>query len=433
MSLPAHNFHSMKMKHSLNYAIFIIFTAVFLFSCGTTEKIPEITAESDFPSELELNEEDSVTVSENDTVIEEIQEEPPVIKTELLTVLFAGDIMDHKPNYLMDDFNDIYADIKTIVSSTDLSLANIEAPVDDKLPFSTYPTFNMKNSYVQAAIDAGFNVFSLANNHTNDQGLEGILETYSYFVNKEAETSGTDRPVYACGIKKAENDPPLTYKVIEVKGWKILFAAVTELLNAPSYKKYIDYLNPSEETRNLFIEQLVELRNNNPCDLFILSIHCCEPEYIRTVNQKQNVFYRKLLENGIDVVWANHPHVAKDWEIFGSKETGIQNKIIFNAMGNTISGQRWDPQFKAPETERDYTGDGYMIKVTFDKNDGISIQNVEPYLITTYITPSWTYVIKQLNDDFTDTLDNEKRTTWAKYLRERKKLMDKVKGIETWQ
>lgn len=428
----------MKKLYSLKHAFFVTFTVFFLFSCGTTENIPnqpektEELLEETVPAETL-----DIVLEQEETIIppepEPVPEEPPVIKSEPLTVLFAGDIMDHKPNYLMDDFNDIYADIKPIVSSADLSLANIEAPVDDSKPFSTYPCFNMKNSYVQAAIDAGFNVFSLANNHTNDQGLSSILATYDYFEAKETETAQSERPVYACGVKKQENDPKLTYKLIEVKGWKILFAAVTEIMNAPSYKKYIDFLNPSEETRNLFIEYLVELRKNNPCDLFILSVHCCEPEYIRTVNKSQNVFYRKLLENGVDVVWANHPHVAKDWEIFGSKETGIQNKIIFNAMGNTISAQRTNPQFKAPETERDYTGDGYMIKVTFDKNEGISIQNIEPYIITTYITPSWTYVIKLLNENLFETLEKEKRTTWAKYLRDRKKLMDQVKGIETWQ
>lgn len=435
----------MKKEYSVKFTLTAIFAALLLISCGTVKNLPQ--------TEEELKKEPSYSVQETPSAEETLTaegmsplteaepepepepepEEPPVIKSEPLTILFAGDIMDHKPNYLMDNFNDIYEDIKPVVSSADLSLANIEAPVDDSRPFSTYPCFNMKNSYVQAAIDAGFNVFSLANNHTNDQGLNGILATYDYFEKKEAETAETERPVYACGVKKKENDPDLTYKVIEVKGWTILFAAVTEILNAPNYKKYIDFLNPAQETRKAFVERLVTLRKDNPCDLFILSIHCCEPEYIRPVNKSQNVFYKQLLENGIDIVWANHPHVAKDWEIFGSKETGIQNKIIFNAMGNTISAQRTNPQFKAPETERDYTGDGYMIKVTFDKNDQLSITNVEPHIITTYINPKWNYVIKKLDDDLFESLKKEDRITWAKYLRDRKKLMEKVKGIETWQ
>lgn len=421
-------------KLSFSIISFSVFSFILLFTCCTSSKNIEISEQQLIQSEITECEEEGIALIEPEHVLEEsIIEEPAVISSEPLTVLFAGDIMCHSENYSMSNFDDIYSEIKPIVSGTDLSLANIEAPVDDSKPFSTYPNFNMKSVYIQAAIDAGFNVFSLANNHTNDQGLNGIIATYDYFEKKEKELSESARPLYACGIKKQKKDPPLTYRMINVKGWKVLFAAVTELLNSPTSNAYIDYLNPSEETRDVFIKYLVNLRKNNPCDLFILSIHCCEPEYIRTVNKKQNDFYNKLLDNGIDVVWANHPHVAKDWQIIGDEKTGIQNKIIFNALGNTISGQRRNPQFLAPETERDYTGDSYMIKVTFDKNNGLNISKIEPFLITTYITPQWSYVIKLLNDGFIETLENQKRIQWARYLTERKKLMEKLKGIEIWQ
>lgn len=415
-----------KLRMFVNKRLYIFFSFFLIFSLFTGCVSQKNTIQEDDFSDSETF--PAKTVTEETSFVPE-----PELNCEPITLLFAGDIMDHKPNYNMANFNDIYADIKPLVQNADLSFANIEAPVDDSRPFSTYPTFNMKNIYVQAAIDAGFNVFSLANNHTNDQGLEGIFATCDFFAAKELSTLFSERPVYACGIKKEKNTPPYTYRIINVKGWKILFLAVTEILNRPDHSSYIDFYNPTEEQRTEFINYIVNLRNKNPCDLFVLSLHCCEPEYIRTVNKKQNVFYRQLLDNGVDIVWANHPHVAKDWEIFGNKETGIKNKIIFNAMGNTISGQRWDPQFKKPETERDYTGDGYIIKITLDKKDGIKITDIEPHLITTYITPEWTYVIKELDEDFIDELKEKKQTSWAEYLTERKKLMEKVKGIETWQ
>ena len=56
----------------------------------------------------------------------------------------------------------------------------------------------MQPPYAQAAIDAGFDVFSLANNHTNDQGLEGMERTLAFFASKEAEG------VHSAGIKRRD-------------------------------------------------------------------------------------------------------------------------------------------------------------------------------------------------------------------------------------
>ena len=98
------------------------------------------------------------------------------------------------------------------------------------------------------------------------------------------------------------------------------------------------------------------------------------------------------------------------------------------ANGNTISAQRTNPQFTAPDTPRDYTGEGLILKLKATKmSDGsVILGDYEPHLITTYITPSWQFVIKLLNDDFIATLDRAELVTWAKYLIERKKLMEKV-------
>ena len=136
------------------------------FSCGTTS----IEAES----QTELIEED---------IIEEPQESvtplspAPVEDSDTITLLFAGDIMAHSVNYVISDYPKIWRDVKYIIEPCDLAFANIEAPIDDTRKPHTYPNFNMPQAYVEAAVDAGFDVFSLCNNHTNDQGLNGIKET----------------------------------------------------------------------------------------------------------------------------------------------------------------------------------------------------------------------------------------------------------------
>ena len=108
-----------------------------------------------------------------------------------LSLLFLGDIMAHAENFKMQDFNKIWTEVKPIFSKCDFVFGNIESPVDDRRPFSSYPEFNMKNSYPKAMIDAGINVFSLANNHTNDQKIDGILQTFLW-----AETNENSNKIY---------------------------------------------------------------------------------------------------------------------------------------------------------------------------------------------------------------------------------------------
>ncbi|MCR5606570.1 MAG: CapA family protein [Treponema sp.] len=355
-------------------------------------------------------------------------------KDDSLLLVFAGDIMAHEENFTMKaDMENIWKDIKDEIKAGDFSFANLEAPVSDSLPWKTYPTFNMKTIYPDLAIEAGFNVFSLSNNHTGDQGLTGIKSTYNYFEKKEKESQNTERPVYSAGIKTTAN-AELTYKILKKNDWTILFVAITELMNSYKNAAYVDYIKPDAEARKQFLAQIEKLRKENPCDLFIISVHCAEAEYIRSVNKTQKDFYYALLEHGADIVWANHPHVAKDWDVIVNPESHKPDKMIMYALGNTISGQRRDPQFKKPDTARDYTGDGYIIQVRVEKESGQKqITWVNPILITTYIDSDKNYLIRKLDDVFLNTLRKEGDEKWASYLEERKNLMESTRGKLIWQ
>ena len=353
---------------------------------------------------------------------------------ERLTLLFAGDIMAHRANYSMKNYSKIWKDIKPLVSGADFSFANIEAPVNKNLPFSPYPDFNMQPSYPKAAIDAGFNVFSLVNNHTNDKGLEGINETRKWGEKIEEDSKLSERPVYFCGINKSPGEK-ISYKIIRKGNWKILFVAVTEILNRPDYCSYLNYVVASKKNWEEFSEYLVQIRKENPCDLMILSIHTDEAEYILPAEQKRKSYYRSLISKGVDVIWSNHPHIVREREFFGENETKLLKNAIIYGNGNTISGQRWEPDFKNPENPRDDTGDGMILKLVFQKNSRqeTSIEKIETHFITTYINTAWEFVIKFLDDDFIRYLEDIGRTEWAEYIQARKKITENIKETTIWQ
>ncbi|MCQ2576666.1 MAG: CapA family protein [Treponema sp.] len=420
---------------------------------GTTEQIQKSSSEPAASANITTNttadtktekpaEEVKKTVTENTnpetqktTPAPETKKEP-VINNEI-TLLFGGDIMAHSVNYQISTYSKIWKDIKDITSAPNLTFGNLEFPIDTTKPASNYPNFNSTQKYVQAAIDAGFDVFSLCNNHTNDQGLNGILETLKTVDKLKAQATTDGHEIYFSGTK-ADPKAELTYNIIEKDDWKILFLPITELLNSPVASDYINYIKPDETNRKNFITFCKELREKNECDLFIVSVHTSEPEYTRVITDKQNKYYMDILEAGADVVWANHAHIIKNRKVIVDAEKKT-TKLIMYANGNTISGQRTKPELtsKNPVGERDNTGDGLLYKVTYKRTEKGAqpyIYKAEPVFITTYINTANEYVIKPLNQGFVDYCNSVERKTWAEYITRRIKInKDATKDLIEWQ
>lgn len=355
-----------------------------------------------------------------------------------IKLLFAGDIMAHTNNYHISSFDKIWRDVKYLIDGNDLVFANIEAPVDTTKPVSSYPNFNMPQNYVQAAVDAGFNVFSLCNNHSNDQYLDGIKETLKTVdrICELAAKNANPRSLYFSGLKNSK-ESEFSYNIIEKSGWKILFLPMTELLNRHDFSEYINYIKTDDASRNEFIDYVKKLREKNPCTVFILSFHTAEPEYTRNITSRQEKFYKELIKNGVDIIWANHAHIIKNRKIIVDTETNC-DKLIMYANGNTISGQRRNPDLtsKNPNGERDNTGDGLFYKVTLkkDNNGSVKIKKCEPIFITTYINTANEFVLKPLNQDFVNYLYSVPRTNWAKYIERRINInQEATKDLIEWQ
>ena len=176
--------------------ISILLSTLLFFSCGTTSQIIKEPAE-DQPLTQAPEPESQHKKHDKDTI----------------TLLFAGDIMAHSVNYYITTYEKIWRDVREVITDADLAFANIEAPLDRTKAASSYPNFNMTQKYVQAAVDAGFDVFSLCNNHTNDQYKNGILETIKTtqaITQYTKESYGND--IYFSGTKETSDSklPALT-------------------------------------------------------------------------------------------------------------------------------------------------------------------------------------------------------------------------------
>ena len=368
-----------------------------------------------------------------------------------LRLLFAGDIMAHTQNFSMADYSLIWDDIREQVSAADFSFANLESPVMEERPFESYPTFNMQPSYPAAALDAGFNLISLANNHSNDQGSEGINSTALWAAqiegrapNKEAsqaqkaasqtggKTKTRARPVFFSGLTE---DGQMSFREFFWHEYKIAFVAVTELLNTWKNYEEVNYVPPTKKGRAAFCKQVADWKNERSPDLFIVSVHTSEEEYVLTVLPEVQAFYRALLDAGADIVVSNHPHVVRPVELVAEKDTKKIRKVIIYANGNTISGQRRALNYDDPNEIWNYTGDGQIVELEMALDEkGFFALNYKKSFISAY-TPQGerSPVIKRLDENFIHSLRENGEKKNSRYYEARLEALKKIKEIWTWR
>ena len=357
-------------------------------------------------------------------------------KTSELTLSFSGDIMAHDVNFKMKDYNRIYDDIRDILLNDDLTFGNVETPVCEERPLSTFPFFNVHRDYLRAAIDGGFDVFAFANNHTNDQGIQGIDGTIKSFNALKEEYK--NKELFSSGLKNKEEED-FKPVLIEKKGWKILFLSVTEHINSHDKSKHrLYYSEPSKAGRKKLVSTIKKMREENPCDIFILSLHLSEEEYGLKVLDTKKTWFRALAQAGADVVWAHHPHVLQDWELSevellneeppDSSFKHKKNAFFMYSMGNFISGQRWKVNYADPAYYREYTGDSIIMQLRLKKTNGILQPEIEakPILITNYNEKD-APVIKRFTQEWIETLPEKERAYYLKRLELMRAYLPKLK------
>lgn len=359
---------------------------------------------------------------------------PPLVLT------FAGDLMAHTVNYNMKNYNAIYTDVISILQSDDISFVNVETPICDSLPLASYPAFNVHTPYLHAAVKAGFDVLSFANNHTNDYGVTGIEGTLAAVraIQKEYCTDNSPCRFPAFSGLKNEYSEQLQFTPLWYKGWSILFISVTELLNSyDASKERLYYSAPTKEGRAILLSVINHARKQYPCDICILALHLNEREYGRTVSKEKKQWFKQLGEAGVDIIWAHHPHVMQPWEIItvdrpislnavGTAESAGASKTVqtvqthdnmlernnvlcMYSMGNFISGQRWHTHYDDPAFYREYTGDAVLLQVTCTRNcAGKADFSILPIPITQYNETKHP-VVKRFTQDWIQSLNKKER------------------------
>lgn len=240
-----------------------------------------------------------------------------------LSMIMAGDALIHESIYLdaktsnTYDFKKMFVNIKPIIKQYDLAFYNQETILGGaQIGLSTYPSFNSPYEVGDAFIDMGFNMVSLANNHTLDRGSKAIINSRAYWNKQDVMVNGS-------ATSSQERD---AIKVIEKNGIRYTLLAYTTLTNGiKSPNDY--YVNIYSEER---VKRDIELIKEKT-DFIFVSMHW-GIEYSPDVSLEQKKIANYLSQLGVDIVIGHHPHVIEPIEY-------IDNTLVIYSLGNFISSQ----------------------------------------------------------------------------------------------
>lgn len=253
------------------------------------------------------------------------EEKKEQTKTSKLSLVMVGDALLHGSVYRdaykngTYDFSSQLELIKPIIQKYDLAFYNQESILGGaELGLSDYPTFNSPKEFGDAMIDAGFNLVSLANNHTMDRGEKAVLSSCDYWKTKDVLTAGS----------YSNADEANEIKIKEKNGIKYTLLAYTygtNGINVPKGKEYLVNIY-SDEKAKADIEKV-----RDKVDLLMVSMHWgTEYKTEPTETQKKQAEY--LASLGVDIIIGTHPHIIEPI-------TYINDTLVIYSLGNFISAQ----------------------------------------------------------------------------------------------
>ena len=305
-----------------------------------------------------------------------------------LRLFMAGDALIHSCVYQdakqadgSYDFKPQLQYIKPISSKYDLVYYNQETVLGGtELGLSNYPRFNSPYEVGDAFIDAGFNLVSLATNHTMDKNEEGVINSVNYWKKqKGVVTSGQ-------WTSQEERDQPRVYEKNGIKYAFFSYTTWTNGLETPVGKEYLNNVY-SDEKAKADIEKV-----RDKVDVVLVAMHW-GIEYSLGVSPNQEEIANYLSNLGVDVIIGAHPHVVEPVEYINNGKT-----FVIYSLGNLISDQEGNERLTGLIME-------LTIKKHVDKEDKVTISVENPKAELTYTKSSYAgkrnfrvYPYSQLNN-----------------------------------
>ena len=253
-----------------------------------------------------------------------------IYATDTLKIVAVGDIMmgtSYPDRSFLPANNDAYAlfaNVKSIFDKGNIVFGNLEGTLTDShanVKSCSNPSvcyaFAMPTEFGKALNRAGFNLMSIANNHTGDFADAGRQSTVKTLKNNKIRFAG----LVSC--------PTDTFILNKVKYGFVAFAPNTGTVS-------VNDITAAED----LVRQLDKI-----CDIVIVSMHAgAEGTNHQRVTRNQELFLgenrgnvyqfaHKMIDAGADVILGHGPHVSRAIEIY-------KDRFITYSMGNFLTYSR---------------------------------------------------------------------------------------------
>ena len=213
--------------------------------------------------------------------------------------------------------------------AADITFGNLESPItsDPLLASDSGGVFAAPRLAAVALARAGFDIVSTANNHAWDGGQPAAEETMRQLTNAGVRFVGS-------GFGRDMAEQPV---ILERRGWRVAFFAVTRAWNPAPYTFYKHAgSNWVAWGDTAWIYPAVRaLKASGRADLIVVSVHGGK-EYVDEPPDYHRDLLYGLVDAGADLVLAHHPHVLQPvvWS---------RGKPIAQSLGNFVFVQS-DPR-----------------------------------------------------------------------------------------
>jgi poly-gamma-glutamate capsule biosynthesis protein CapA/YwtB (metallophosphatase superfamily) len=256
-----------------------------------------------------------------------------------ITIAAMGDVLPQMPivNSVHDpitgsyDFGSVFAPIAPYLAKADYTVANLETRLaGPEAGYSGYPLLNSPAELAFALKAAGVDMVATANNHSLDQGWDGITGTLDRLDSAGLAHVGTYRSMQ-------ERQTPF---IADIHGIRVAFLNYTASLNGlippKEQEAYaVNILDPDVVAEDAATAHLWG------ADVVVAMLHYGN-EYEREPSQEQLEISQEILSRGVDVIIGSHPHVVQPIaHVVQYASWTVTDRYVAYSLGNFVSAQRW--------------------------------------------------------------------------------------------
>lgn len=227
-----------------------------------------------------------------------------------------------------------------IINDNDIAFFNLECPItsiDKGYPLPKRNSFRANPEFAQGLVWGGFNLASLANNHTIDWGKDGLMETIQNLLSNKIAPLGA-------ASNQVDAFKPVIYNKDGV--YIAFFAVLDFLLEATTFIENEPY--PAYGNVDYLISEIKKYRSI--VDNIVVSFHWGQ-ENVNYPHNGQVENARKVIDAGADLVLGHHPHVIQGIDTY-------KGKLICYSLGSFIFDGITENQNETFAFKCDFTKNG---------------------------------------------------------------------------